>query len=348
MQFYFRKGASGFGFFVIDVGLTDDGYDNVTGTMRLIFKYINWLKNKEVSKIVFDEMAQLSDLRIRFDESYGLEYALRLSKALHYHPFEKVLRAQEISEFSEAAIKNVLRQLSPKQMVVFVISKGCVGTRSEPYYNTKYTPTKFDEPFLEMLASVTSGGFQPPQPNRFIPTNFVLYGQEKNKGRLVQLDGNQFSLWLRQDNEFFLPKIYVALRFQNAAAYASPSTAVMSCLFVAMIKDQLFTITHVAKSAGLELVLEDEKGEMALEFWGFNEKLCLLIQAVVSAIREFEANEVNVTSMKADYLADLEALESKEVNGLAMYHLNRILSGRQWKPDELRLAAEGECCFSNG
>lgn len=128
--------ARGFGFFEIKADFTDDGFKNLDEIVKLIFQYLNLVRDLGVKETVFEELRELRDIEFRFeDEESPISLVKKLSSAMRFYPMEDVLTASSgvmNGEYRPDLINYVLEMLNPKNVRVVVVDQSsfykCVFT----------------------------------------------------------------------------------------------------------------------------------------------------------------------------------------------------------------------------
>lgn len=79
-------------FFGISIGLSYDGLNNITEIIKIVYAYINLLKEHGVEEWVFEEDKKLNEIKFKFlEESQPANYCCILSGAMQIYPKERVL-----------------------------------------------------------------------------------------------------------------------------------------------------------------------------------------------------------------------------------------------------------------
>lgn len=60
--------ARGFGFFDIMVDLTQEGFENIDDIIKIIFQYINLIRDKGPQKQIFEEYCNINEMQFRFKD----------------------------------------------------------------------------------------------------------------------------------------------------------------------------------------------------------------------------------------------------------------------------------------
>ena len=242
-----KSGSKGFGFFVVNVDLTEEGIKHVDDIVMLVFQYLAMLKEHGPQEWVFNECKDLNAMQFRFkDKERPQSYVCSLAGHLHDYPSEEVLTAGYLlTEWRPEAITEVLDHLTPASVRVAVVaqqySERCQST--EPWYGAKYSCEAIPEDKIKAWDSCgVHEKLRLPDKNDFIPTNFELC--ERDTGCSLEhpaiLEQELFGrLWFKQDNEFLLPKNCINIEFKSPIAYSDPHHANLTYMFTTLFKDEL-------------------------------------------------------------------------------------------------------------
>jgi secreted Zn-dependent insulinase-like peptidase len=104
--------------------------------VKLIFQYLNLIRDLGVKATVFEELKDLRDIEFRFeDEESPISLVKKLSSALRFYPMEDVLTASSgvmNGEYRPDLINYVLEMLNPKNVRVVIVDQSsfykCVFT----------------------------------------------------------------------------------------------------------------------------------------------------------------------------------------------------------------------------
>ena len=157
--------------------------------MLAVFNYISLIKSSTMDLWHQHEIAQISDIRFRFQEKrQPQDTAVSLSQQLAMpYPLELVMKAGTVtlpwdSANGEglAAAQRLLASLKVEECRTVLMGRkdehdkvaGEQEWLTEPIYGTQYRVQRYDEEFLkEAVAPNKNEAFALPKPNDFIPQN---------------------------------------------------------------------------------------------------------------------------------------------------------------------------------
>ena len=175
----------GFGFFEVQVELSDEGLNKHREIIELVFGYINLLKQSGgVSFEAWEECRKLNDIHFRWRESGDpAQLSSKLAKDLHTFAPQHIICGDFIMDkFDRASIQALLDSLNADN---FKFTLACskwqaedfrqLSWRSEHWYGAEFCVQPLQENFLNMLrTSQPHPSFFLPPPNPFIPENFDI------------------------------------------------------------------------------------------------------------------------------------------------------------------------------
>lgn len=78
--------ARGFGFFDVMVDLTQEGFEHIDDIIKIIFQFINMIKERGPQERIFQEYCNLSEMQFRFKDKEnpvslvtGVVHSMRVS-----------------------------------------------------------------------------------------------------------------------------------------------------------------------------------------------------------------------------------------------------------------------------
>jgi len=337
-----KSGAKGFGFFVVNVDLTEEGIEHIDDIIMLVFQYLEMLRKEGAQKWVFDECRDLNSMQFRFkDKERPQMYVCGLAGHLHEYPIEEVLTGGYLlSEWRPDLINTVLDLLKPDKVRVAVIAQRYEEkcTEAERWYGTKY---KVENIPAEKIASWENCGINEklrlPEKNDFIPTNFDLVDRDWHKSEhpTILKENSLGRLWFKQDDEFLLPKTCINIELKSPIGYLDPHHANLTYMFTMLLKDELNEYVYAAELAGLGYSLSNTKSGITLSVKGYNDKQHVLLDKLLTKLTSFSVDENRFNILKEAYQRGLKNFKAEQPHQHAVYYNSVLLSERVWHKEEL-------------
>ncbi|XP_033611295.1 insulin-degrading enzyme-like [Cryptotermes secundus] len=342
-----RTGSRGFGFFGINVDLTEEGIEHVNDIVKLVFQYVNMLKRDGPKEWIFQEYKDIGAMHFRFkDKESPRSYVSDTVHNLHDYPLEEVLSGYYlISDWRPDLIEMVLGYLTPENIRVAVVGQKFepIASEVEKWYGTKYKLEKIPESVLdEWRGSNLCDDLKLPPKNEFIPTDFDLMPQEENAPTypVIVQDTPLSRVWFKQDNEFLLPKANLSFEFVSPLAYLDPVSCNMTYMFVQLFKDALNEYAYAAELAGLRWELSNTKYGMILGVGGYNSKQHVLLDKIMEKLTNFKIDPKRFEILKENYVRGLRNFEAEQPYQHAVYYLAVLLAEQAWTKEELLAATD--------
>ncbi|BDA50691.1 Insulin-degrading enzyme [Coccomyxa sp. Obi] len=340
------EGGSSFSarsFFTVGINLTDEGMEHVEEIVAIIFAYVKLVSEQDgVTADRFQQYRALAQLRFNFSDKQGpLAMAQYLSSKLQEVPAQDVLLALHNvpQEFNEAAVRAVLKELTPRNLRIMLSSKRFKGqTKSvEPWYGTEYSQEPISQ---EWLGSWTAAAATPdlhlPHDNPFISSDFTLIDvkdTDETKPAVCH-ESPLLRMWHKPSTRFDTPKAVIYLHFACPEAYTSPEAAVLTRLFVKLLSDYLNEIAYDAELAGLSWGLNATKSGFLVSFFGYSHKLMELVRQVLDRIGSFEVQHDRFQVQKEAVAKEYANARYQQPYQTAMYETAVLFEAQRWHTNE--------------
>ncbi|KAJ2938650.1 hypothetical protein O0L34_g11978 [Tuta absoluta] len=316
-----RIGGRGFGFFGVQVDLTEKGLEHIDDIIELVFQYISMLRAEGPQRWVWEEQRDIMAMEFRFkDAQEPRSLATSHVHVLQDFPMEDVLSAYYLmSEWRPELIEELLALLTPENVRIGVVAKhfGDKCTMTEPWYGTKYLQEDIpDSKIREWSAVKPIEELHLPPPNEFIPSKLEL---EKSNDATVDAiapaiikDTPLMRLWFKQDREFMLPKAFVTFDFVSPLAYSEPLNCNLLSVWVLLLRDSLQQFAYAAELAGLRWSISNAKYGLSLTIDGFDDKQHVLLEKVMDDIVNFTADPERFHIMKENHIRAIKNFEAEQ------------------------------------
>jgi len=337
-----KSGSKGFGFFVVNVDLTEEGMKHVDDIVTLVFQYLAMLKKTGPQQWVWDECKDLNAMQFRFkDKERPQSYVCGLAGHMQDYPAEEVLTAGYLlTDWRPDLITDVLNNLTPESVRIGLISQQFADkcTSTEPWYGAKYNCEKIP---AEKIEAWTNCGLHEklrlPDKNDFIPTNFSLCSRDwcDLSHPTILRQNNMGRLWYKQDQEFLLPKNCINIELKSPIAYSDPHHANLTYMFTTLFKDELNEYAYSAELAGIGYSLANTKSGVTLAVKGYSDKQGVLLDKIIDKLTRFTVDPARFNILKELYSRVLRNFQAEQPHQHAVYYNSVLLSDRIWHKEEL-------------
>lgn len=342
-------GGRGFGFFGVQVDLTEEGISHIEDIINLVFQYIALLKVEGPQRWIWEEQRDLMALEFRFkDAQEPRNFAAGHVHLLQEFPMEDVLSAYYLmTDWRPELINELLSLLTPENVRVGIVAKAFRDkcTMTEPWYGTKYLEEDIKPSLLKEWSTVkVSEELHLPPPNEFIPTNLSLVQCEDTSADpiapAIVKDTPLMRLWYKKDTEFLLPKAIITFYMVSPLAYADPLSCNLVSIWVLLLRDSLQQFAYAAELAGLRWSIEKAKYGISVTVTGYDDKQHVLLDKIIDHIVNFKADPKRFHIMKENHARGLKNFEAEVPYQHALYQLALCLSDLVWTRCQLLDAIE--------
>ena len=322
------------GIFYIDMDLTDVGVSKYERVLELFFAYVALLKESKLPRYIYDERKMMADIDFVYREPReGGNVASYYASHMHLHPGEHIDKNEQLfHEFSPDEYLAFVNTLDPKKMNAVLMHSKLDPDRLdqvERYYQTKYRVDKVASPVLAALENTSpDNSLTLPDPNPFIPERLELLSAGPNEKPRKVIDDEWGDFWFEQDNQFFLPKAVVRLHLLNDLANSSPKNKTLAFLYQLALKESHNEWNYDISLAGINYSVGWFERGTSLEFFGYSERLPLLMTEVAKKLTDISISEEAFENLKTDFKKSIANNSYDAAYIQAIYELRYIMSKR--------------------
>lgn len=294
----------GSAFLEIEISLTPEGLKRYRDVVKVVFQYIGMLKDEPPLEWAFEEMKNMAEVEFRFRQKSPASRFASSTSSMMQKPLPRkwLLSAHKFRKFDAQAIVHAMQFLREDNFRLMIVSQDYPVSydQKEPWYGTDYKVDQIPEDVVtEIRQALASPSERPqalhlPHKNEFIPTRLdvekVEVDEPAKAPRLLR-DDERVRLWWKKDDTFWVPKANLNILLRNPIVYDSPSNHVKGALFVNMVKDALQEYSYDADISGLQYGLLTNSLGLELNVHGYNDKLSVLLEKVLSTLRDVELRQ---------------------------------------------------------
>ncbi|MCC7412569.1 MAG: insulinase family protein [Gammaproteobacteria bacterium] len=328
--------------FSVNITLTRDGSDHVEEIVDHVFDYLDLIRDAGIDEWRFREQSRLYDLRFAFQEkAQPIGYVSDLAGNLQYYPPADVLRLPYLADdYEPDVIASMLARLTRQNVLITYVAPEVHTDRTEKWYDTPYAVL----PPEQATGSARDDGIAGnslalPAANPFIPERIAVKPVVEPARVPVRLDGaGGVELWHQQDSDFPQPRASFYFSVRSAVANDSPAHAVLTDLYVRMVKDQLNEFAYPATLAGLSYDVYRHVRGFTVKVSGFDDRQHLLLEAICGRLRTPVIAADRFKVAREELIRELENTRKEPPYAQAMNEINTLLVRPGWTVDQ-RLAA---------
>lgn len=281
--------------FTITLVLTQEGVEHVQEILKSVFQYIQMFQQEGPQKRLFKEMQLIAETSFRFcEEVSSSDNVEQLSENMHFYPSTDYITGMELFfEYDPELVKVLLSNLRPDNVNIMISSQVLASTehldKIEPWFGTKYNSKEIPAEWIKEWQDVnveSQYGFHLPEPNPFISSDFTILPVPDISEEFPKniLKDDVIEVWYKQDIIFKLPNAFSCFHLISPLSYMTAESAAMMDLFISILKQSLGEDLYPANVAQLEYGFYSGEEGMVITVNGYNEKLKLLLKAVVDGI----------------------------------------------------------------
>ena len=335
--------AHGYNFFQISMDLSPIGWESHEEILEWIIQYVSMLRSWGPHERIFNECSQLSEINFKFREKGDPStFTHQLATWMQQYQNEPrlILAGPFVSEkFEPNCIQNLMNNLTCDRMRISMASSNDlteISKFNEPWYGTEYEKRTISENLLKKLKEIEMGNvllenhseLTLPEKNIFIPVNFKVpispaVNEPQKQPTLIRSNG-RLTLWHKLDDTFEQPKSQISVFFRTPMLSVSPFNAQLGLLFKDLLKHSL--VLYDATLAGLhyDFIVLSEGFELRIT--GFTDKLPVLLEECLKALKEMKFNDVDFQVIKDRQLRSLLNFPREAPYWHASHHLNSLLT----------------------
>ncbi|KAI4368936.1 hypothetical protein MLD38_017436 [Melastoma candidum] len=344
--------------FGMSIHLTDSGLKQIFLIIGYIYQYFKLLREIAPQEWIFKELQDIGNMEFRFAEEQPQDdYAAELAENLLIYPAEHVIYGDyAYTLWDEDMVRHLLTFFYPENMRIDIVSKSIDSSKEflqEPWFESSYVEDDVPPSLLKLWRDPpeVDASLHLPMRNEFIPCDFSLRANQLENDILCLsspryiLDDAEMKLWYKLDITFRVPRANAFFRINLNGAYDNAKTCMMTELFVLLLKDELNEIIYQASVAKLETSVSCSGDKLELKFYGFNEKLPILLSKVLAITNSFLPTGDRFKVVREDFERTLRNTNMKPLSHSSYLRL-QVLCKSFYDVDE-KLRCLGELCLDD-
>lgn len=285
---------------IIEISLTDKGFDKVNDVIFLLFQSINLLKEKGFPKELFNEINAIEKLKYQYQPREDLfSFLMMHGMTLNDEPIQTYPEEIKITKkYDPEAIQSLLNYMTPNNAIFFLTAPkntGFVPKLTEKWLKVNYSIENIDPKLMvEWEKAPINPAIKIPSTNPFIPSKLnvnVTDEELKNSYTLIPtpillINDDHQKFYFSKDIKFKEPKInwYLEIKSPEVNAF-DPMKTVMADMYVKLLVYSLKKYSYPAEVAGLQYQIQQEANGISLRISGFNDKAEILLKNILETIK---------------------------------------------------------------
>ncbi|XP_073021907.1 nardilysin-like [Primulina eburnea] len=326
--------------FGMSLHLTDSGLEKIFEIIGFVYQYLKLLRQNPPQEWIFKELQDIGNMEFRFaEEQPADDYAAELAGNLLVYPPEHVIYGDYSYEvWDEEMIKYLLNFFGPANMRVDIITKSfnkSYDVQHEPWFKSRYVEEDIPSSLMELWKDTPeiNSSLHLPSKNHFIPRDFSIRADKAPcdvadaSSPICILDEPHMKLWYMLDSTFRLPRANTYFRISLKGGYSNLRNAVLTEIYILLLKDELNEIIYQASVAKLESSVSLYGDKLELKLYGFNDKLSVLLDKVLGIAKLFLPKDDRFKVVKEDMERTLRNTNMKPLNHSSYLRLQVLCQG---------------------
>lgn len=328
--------------FIIQMVLTDKGYQNRNAVLAVVFHYLDLMRQDKQGKARYEALAKLAKMDFDFQEkTQAIDDVVELAERLNANHTRDILTLDAIYKgYDKKQILRDLNLMTPKHAIVQLSAPDLHFTERTHYYHVPYAikPLDIGEISLDKVEDKkVLNAMQLPQANPFIAENVQM--QKGGIKAKMQTLPSGIQLFFKQDTTFNVPRSHVIVALQPTVALSLKERTALS-LWVRELNEEMVGRFYQAGLAGLHGAFDVDNGEINLSLMGYQQKMPLLLGEMLQNLENFSKNRGVFERVKNQYRQDLENVKTLMPYKQTIPYLNKyILPSATLAQDRLKVLA---------
>ena len=174
--------------------------------------------------------------------------------------------------------------------------------------------------------------------NAFVPQRLEVERRDVTEPArhpaLILRDDN-VRVWFKKDDQFWVPKASIKLLLRSPVASLTPANAIMTRLYVDLVKDSLSDYAYDAEISGLSYSLSESAQGLEINLDGFNDKMSVLLERVLRAVRDLEIKQERFSVAKERVRKAYKNFDYREPYRQITAFSRMLISERSWAPFQI-------------
>ena len=342
------KICQGCSLFYIEIQLTPKGLEQWEDIIKCTLENVRFVTEDKPQKWIWKEIEEMAQINFRFKQKAEASSTVSgLSSKLYKFdgliPPKYLLSDSITRTFAPEAIKKYGQYLTADNLRVSLVSQTLTGLHKvEKWYKTKYAV----EPIpAELLTPVSSKiDFHYPDANEFIPTDFKVlalgHGSTAVAPHVISTT-NKMNVWFKQDQTFKVPKGTIQIAAHLPSSNSDVLTSVLTSLSIELFNEAINDVNYYAQLVGMRATVHTWRDGFVIKVSGYNDKLDVLLEHVLSELFAFKPSESSFESIKYKLLNNWKTFLFKDPFRQIGVQILHLLNDKLYFQDDKIKALEG-------
>lgn len=329
----------------IQFQLTEKGLKQQDDIIAATFAYIELIKQTGVNQTQYDALAKSLENRFTYlPKSAGFNYSMSLVASMLLFPVEDIIYSHyRLDGFKPKLINNLLAELTPERVRIFVMSPDVKGDQTLYRYGDSYKvepiSNQRQQAWLKQVPSLTAK-MSLPSGNRWLPESEAILPAEHQQQAVQLVNSDNVSLWFKQSEYFKEPKGSLSVELNNELSHLSVQNRVtMAMLIGEILPKKLVGLRYEAEEASLSFSVTGNNG-LTVSTSGFNDKQGALMLQLLQDIRQTPLQEQDLALAKVELKRQIENKKKGQSINLAFSEFRNLVRVPSWSDADLLAAVD--------
>ena len=323
----------------VTIGLTLEGLENYKEVTKGVLMYISLMRKEGYKTGLYDEMRTMAELEeIYSNKGEGASRAVGYANEVLFYPLEDAGRVSYIyAPNGSLAYQRLIAQLTPDNMIVFLMAKGLETNQIEYFYQAPYAYEENNNFYQELHDLSVHSDLLMKTENPFIPKLATVPDRDLDDKAIPELivDTKGEKIYFGQDKEFLRPKGVMTYKIFFPEKKMTPAFRAKLKFYIACVNESLNELAYPAKEAGLNYAIADGYEGVYITISGFRESSIVLLKTVISHLITPEVNEDQFSGIKDKIIREYQNFHLSDAWRITRGQTERIFRNVYYGPDEL-------------
>ena len=328
-----------YGYATARIGLTPVGLENYREIIKGVLMYISLMQKEGYKTGSFDELKTMAELEeIYSNKGEGANRAVGYANETLFYPLEDAGRVSYIyADNGSQAYQRLLTQLTPDNMMVFLMSKGLETNKKEYFYQAPYAYDEDGVFYQELLDISAHSDLLMKSENPFIPKSAKVPDRDLDDKAIPELivDTKGEKIYFGQDNEFLRPKGVITYKIFFSKEKMSPAFMAKLKFYIACVNESLNELAYPAKEAGLNYNISDGYEGVFITISGYRESSIVLLKTMINHLITPDINEEQFSGIKDRIIREYQNFHLSDAWRITRDQTERIFRNVYYSTDEL-------------
>jgi insulysin len=281
-------------YYNINMDLTESGQANTERIIELVFSYLKMLKDEGLQKFYYQEEKTTSELGYYFrDRDEGASTVSYYAAQMQKRPAATILEDLWLLKvYKPELFSSFIEMMDPEKIRVTVIAPGVYTDKTEQYYNSAYSVSRYSDTIVDSWKNVDiHPDLHYPTVNPYIADNLNQLEPSANCTPYKLIDNEQGIFWFEQDSTFKVAKGEISMQLVNNLPGSSHRNALLNKIYAKALNESINEWGYPARNAGLSYSFNSFRRGVYIQLEGFSQRLPALLADIGTRLKDLTISE---------------------------------------------------------